>query len=400
MLIIKYVIQIGLFLLIFSSHLLASGISYKGIDIPDQSGKVVTVLGFIKPEALGPTLMHEHLFLDFNIFPLDKPERWPSWQSPPATEREWQVWNEKLTASNRSRLLAAYAKNRDARTLDNMEEMAREVRAYLKLGGHSIVEVTPTLGLRRSAPKLKQLAQKTGAHIIMGTGVYRTTYHPSDMSSRTVEDITTMMVTELVKGESTLGIRAGIIGEIPAVDLTRDPLDSAEVRVLRAAARSSRLTGAAITLHSNMTQPETWHSALDILEQEGADLSRVVVGHMLGNVIENMDIVERLIRRGAYIQFDLFGCHFANIFCDSYRAEEALYRLIEKGYSDHLLVSQDVYTKYQLTQYGGHGYTYIHRFLIPNLYQRGVSEESINRIMVINPMKVLTFSSPKKMLIK
>ena len=42
--------------------------------IPNLAGKVLTVLGPIEPATLGPTLMHEHIFIDFKA-----PERVGSW---------------------------------------------------------------------------------------------------------------------------------------------------------------------------------------------------------------------------------------------------------------------------------------------------------------------------------
>ena len=34
-------------------------------DIPDISGKALTVNGTIEPDQLGTTIVHEHLFIDF-----------------------------------------------------------------------------------------------------------------------------------------------------------------------------------------------------------------------------------------------------------------------------------------------------------------------------------------------
>ena len=42
------------------------------ISIPDISGKILTVKGPIKPELLGPTIMHEHIFLDWKVPPSRK----------------------------------------------------------------------------------------------------------------------------------------------------------------------------------------------------------------------------------------------------------------------------------------------------------------------------------------
>ena len=43
---------------------LADSIYFRDLEIPDQSGKIMTVSGYIDPMTLGDTLMHEHIFID------------------------------------------------------------------------------------------------------------------------------------------------------------------------------------------------------------------------------------------------------------------------------------------------------------------------------------------------
>ena len=61
--------------------------------IPNLAGKVLTVLGPIEPATLGPTLMHEHIFIDFKApesvgswVPLVRPPQPPQSQAGPGQQ--------------------------------------------------------------------------------------------------------------------------------------------------------------------------------------------------------------------------------------------------------------------------------------------------------------------------
>lgn len=376
----------------------AADIQYRGFNIPDQSGLAVTVLGQINSDKLGHSLMHEHLFIDYWL-PLDQPERWKKLGStPPANDKDLDIWNERFTMRNRIKLLPYIGRTRDANTLDSIDDAIDEVAAYQKLGGQTIVDVT-TIGLHRQPRKLQEVASKTGVNIVMGTGFYKSAWHPEDMGQRSIADLTLQMVLEIVEGIDNTGIRAGIIGEIPAEDLEFEPKDSDEVRVLRASAHASRLTGAAISLHSShsgIKSMKNLHTSLDILEAEGADLSRVCLGHITDIASKDIALLESLLSRGVYLQFDALGVPWP-AFISTRTMIEAIETLITLGYSRQILVSHDFFSKYQQTKYGGYGLTFVHSILIPYLRQKGISEIAIKNIIEENPKRVLTFSAPHQL---
>ena len=103
-----------------------------------------------------------------------------------------------------------------------------------------------------------------------------------------------------------------------------------------------------------------------------------------------------LLGRGVYIQFDLLGeviprlgrVHDAEVVA-------AIRRLVQAGYSNRLLLSQDVCSKTMLKAYGGMGYSYVLEFVVPELKRLGVTEDQIEKIMVKNPRRVLTFAEPR-----
>lgn len=384
----------------------AENVQYAGENIFDQSGKVMTVLGAIDTEELGQTLMHEHLFFQF-MPPLDQHNRWEKLKSvrgykKPESNAEIKTWKELVTTRNTQKMRRQMSQ--DMFTLNSISDAVEEVLAYKELGGRTIVDVTPDPLLGRQPDKLRELSRKTGVNIVMATGFYEAFTHPEDMDQRTVDDLTDYMVREITEGVGDTGIKAGIIGELSTTNIKFSP-ESNDVRVLRAAARASQLTGVAISLH-NMIIPSknNLHVALDILEEEGADLARVIVGHIPGllppagvSPPASTGFLESLLRRGVYLQFDTLGAsykqrgHQTNDF-----QVDLLVELIKRGYSDRLLVSHDIYSKSHLTKNGGYGLTFIHGYLVPYLLKNGIYRYQINNILIENPKKVLGLVQPQR----
>ena len=380
---------------IIPAPVFSADITWQGINIPDQSGQAITVLGPVDPGSLGHTLMHEHFFNDFWL-PLDQPKRWAMLgMKPPSSKEEITLWNEKVTAANRARLIPSFWRNRDAFSFHSIDDALDELSRYKALGGQTFVDVT-TIGLNRNPKKLKKVASKSGVNIVMGTGFYRRAWHPADMDQRSLDDLTSLMVREIVTGVDNTGIKAGIIGEIPAEDLVFKPKESNELRVLRAAARTSQLTGAAISVHSHFSDMQKLHLALDLLTQEGTDLSRVVLGHITNVAVQDINFLESLLRRGVYLQFDVLGNPWQTNFPDR-PTMEAIKKLITNGFASQLLVSHDFGTKLQMSKFGGYGLTFVHSMLFPYLRNNGVSERVINEIIVNNPRRVLTFVEPRSL---
>lgn len=386
---------IMIFLMALSSSVLSGGIRYQGVDIPDLSGQAMTVLGPIDPDKIGHSLMHEHLFFDFWL-PLDQPQRWAMiGMKPPATKQELAIWHEKVTASNRAKLIPYFWRNRDSFSTANssVDDAVGEIKAYQAVGGKTFVDVT-TIGLNRKPKKLKDVASRTGINLVMGTGFYRRAWHPEDMDQRSLDDLTLLMVREIAEGIDNTNIRAGIIGEIPAEHLVFEPKDSNEVRVLRAVARASQLTGAAISIHSDFGNMNKLHISLDLLEEEGADLQRVVLGHITDVAVADIGFLTSLLSRGVYLQFDVLGSPWQMAFPDRLTID-VIETLITRGYSKQLLVSHDCCNKLQMTKFGGYGLTFVHTVLLPHLRSKGVGEKSIQNIIENNPRRVLTFVAPK-----
>jgi phosphotriesterase-related protein len=357
--------------------------------IPNMAGKIMTVNGPIEPDQAGHTLMHEHLFIDFSL-PDDAAERWQlAGRTKPTTATAVKLYSAPLTMDILGAVILG-APNRDNWLLTDEQVAIKEIGEFKTLGGGTVVDVT-SIGLDRNPEKLRRVAQASGLNIVMGASWYQKAWHPKSLDDRSVESLTDEVVRDVTTGVGDSGIRSGIIGE---VGTTGNPLTPNEIKVIRASGRASRLTGAAITLHT-AAQLREQPRILDLLEQEGADLERVVIGHSDG-LADDLPFMTQLLRRGVTIEFDLLGRPptITRGFNDLATAK-AIVELVKAGYGGRIVLSHDICTKVSLTSYGGSGYGYIEEFFLPYLKRQGVTEAQISTIMVENPKRILTFAATR-----
>jgi phosphotriesterase-related protein len=263
--------------------------------------------------------------------------------------------------------------------------IADELGRFQALGGTCLVDVT-NHGLGRDPERLRRLSERTGLPIVMGSGWYRGPYYPPEalIDRRSTSDLADEIVQEFEEGAGATGIRPGIIGEIG----TDKPWVAAqEERVFRAVARASRATGLAIMTHA--AQSAVGLAQLAILLEEGADPSRIVIGH--ADSYPYLDYHLSLLERGANIEFDFLGMRFSAVDeAMEPRVMGILIELLDRGHADRILLSQDVCHTMQLKAFGGNGYVYLQEVFLPRLRERGVGEDAIGRMTVENPRRVLS----------
>ncbi|MCM3240333.1 phosphotriesterase-related protein [Heyndrickxia oleronia] len=299
--------------------------------------KIRTLLGDIEPSQLGFTYSHEHL-----------------WTNPPAQQ-----------------------KDRDLELTD-YEASVSELWRFKKAGGNALVDAT-TLDYGRNAGKMRQMSIETGVHVIATTGFNKHVYFPKWVEALTIEEITQKLVRDVTIGMDGTSSKAGFLKSGSWNQLIH-PL---EEKVTRAVARAQLQTGAPIWLH---TEAGTMGmEMLDILEEEGIDLSLVGVGHSDRNADTYYHL--QLAKRGAYVQFD--GSSKIKYYPDSTRVE-LIKNMIENGYVKQLLISGDMGRQCYLHAYGGGpGFEYIIKKFIPRLLDEGISQEDIHTIFVKNPARWL-----------
>ena len=338
---------------------------------------VMTVSGPIALDDLGLTLMHEHILLDASSW----------WHCPSCVER-MRIAEQKINMSILGELRMDPFLNKDNCQLDDTELAVTELSQFKALGGTTVVDPT-NAGIGRNPQTLRTISQRTGLNIVMGAGFYLQASHPERVRTMSADAVAGEIISEASEGID--GIRIGIIGEIGiSAEFTPD-----EEKVLRGAARAAVVSRLPLSVHLPGWERYA-HQVLDVTEQEGCDPRQVVLCHMNPSC-SDLRYQRELADRGAWLEYDMIGMDFfyadqqAQCPYDEDNAR-AIRALIDDGYIERVLMSQDVFLKMMLTHYGGFGYAYILRHFVPRLRRHGVSEAQIEQLLTINPRQV--FSLP------
>ena len=147
-------------------------------------------------------------------------------------------------------------------------------------------------------------------------------------------------------------------------------------------------SGAPITVHTN---PHTQSGlvAQRVLAEEGADLSRVVIGHSGDST--DVDHLCALADAGSYLGMDRFGLDVLLPFED--RVATVL-ELLRRGYAERMVLAHDAScfidwfdaeAKRQVVPRWN--YRHISEDVIPALLEGGASQDDIDTMLVANPRR-------------
>lgn len=313
---------------------------------------VATTNGPKDVDALGATLMHEHVFV----------------LSPEVQQNRPDPWDEEA----------------------GIAEAVSRLELAKSLGVGTIVDLT-VLGLGRFIPRIQRVAEQTDVNIIVATGLYIMNdvpfafYHlRPEPGGRDV--LTEMFVRDITSGIGTTGVRAAILkcatdeaGVTPGIE-----------RVLRAVAVAHRETGVPITTHTN---GEHGDRQQDIFESEGVDLTRVIIGH--SDESKSIDYLERIMSRGSYIGLDHFGVEVVPF----EQRVDLLMQLLERGHAEQIVLSHDApcFTDVwdmSSVNWPNWRYSHIHRDVLPELRRRGVDDKTIDQMLIENPRRIFATQGP------
>jgi phosphotriesterase-related protein len=345
------------------------------------SGQVQTVLGALATDAVGITLAHEHLLIDFKVM----------FAEPAAASDKGRAW-EPVSLANLGWVRQNFNANLDnLRLLD--EQVARdEILLFAQAGGRTVVDPTPkTLGRDPSA--LARIARATGLNVVMGSGYYVAASHPPDMDRRTVDELARELIADLTTGVGDTGIRAGLIGEIG----TTFPWTDNEKKVLRAAVAAQRATGAPLMIHPGR-HPAMPMELAEFVQKEGGDLRRTIMCHLCRTIADVREVID-LAQTGIWLEYDLFGLENSyypynpsfDMPNDGGRMAHVL-ALIAAGHRDQVLMSHDIAYKTSLVRYGGYGYHHLLVNVVPRLRAKGVDDAGLQRLLVENPARAFAFA--------
>ncbi|WP_046866775.1 phosphotriesterase family protein [Microvirga massiliensis] len=340
-----------------------------------RAGEVSTVTGPIGPEALGITLMHEHLLCDV---------------TPPDLAAHGHPRIE-VTLENVHAVRYGWVRHYGNHILDDVSTAAEEAALFREAGGGTIVDVT-VAGIRPDPRGLKRITELSGVTVVAGTGYYIESFASEAIGTRSVDELAATMIADIRDGFEDTGIRAGIIGEIGV----SDPWSEAERRVMQAAVIAQQATGATITVHPGRDS-ESPLAVARFVRSAGGDTSRLVIGHLDRTLFET-DEVLRLLDQGVVGEWDFFGIEssyypFALIdLPNDGRRLELIRAALAAGFGEQIVISHDICTITRLSRWGGHGYGHIPRDVVAMMRRKSFSEPEIRRILVANPARLLTLA--------
>jgi Phosphotriesterase family len=171
---------------------------------------VQTVTGPVRPEALGVTLMHEHLLVDF---------------------------------------IGAAQVSRSRYDPDAVFTVALpHLQKVRQLGCETLVDCTPAY-LGRDPQLLKRLSEASGVRIVTNTGFYGAAndkHVPAFAFEETAEQLAARWIREAVDGIEDTSIRPGLL----KIGVDGAPLSDIDAKLVRAAALTTLKTGLPIASHT------------------------------------------------------------------------------------------------------------------------------------------------------
>ncbi|MPY86979.1 MAG: hypothetical protein GEU99_03565 [Luteitalea sp.] len=326
---------------------------------------IPSVRGPVRADDLGVTLPHEH----------------------PACGWDW-------------RRVAYPGPPADALTEEQRREQEGSVLAFWDLLGAKLKQngVGSILDARsehsgRAVDLLQVISRRTGLNIMCVTGYYVRSQRPRDFVSRGLEAARDHMIKELVDGIGNTGVRAAAI----KLAVGGRPKDDSDDLMLNAGALAQKATSCAITTHA--TTPESRGHLIDVLEQRGADLSRVAIGHADAN--GSAQESQQLLQRAGYVLYTIWGITNPKLIGSrtpvlSDHSARLVRSLLDRGLVKQIMFSID-FSVYQhqggivlrLYDIPERTSNFMFTFVLPQLRRLGISEDEIRQMMVENPRRHL-----------
>ena len=323
--------------------------------------QVETARGPVDAAGLGPTLMHEHVF----VLTADVQQNYPG---------EWGSED------------------------DRVADAVRRLRELAGVGIRTLVDVT-VIGQGRYIPRIARIAaQVPELNIVVATGCYtfdevpmffwRRTPQDEELAGRAARDpMLDLFVRDITEGITGTGIKAGMLK--CAVDAKG--LTEGVERVLRNVARAHVATGGTpITIHTHAAGRHG-PQILDVLRQEQVDLSRVVLGHS-GDAVHDPDYLTQMAEAGLTLGMDRFGIdHFATFA----ERSDLVVELCRRGLAERMVLSHDTcchidwFSPGSLTALKDWHYRHISQDVLPYLRDHGVTGDQVDAMLARTPARIL-----------
>jgi phosphotriesterase-related protein len=310
---------------------------------------VETVRGPVEVDRLGPTLMHEHIFV----------------LGAEAMQNFGHLWGEHYW-------------DEEVRVADAIAKLQR-----LRDGGVRTIVDPTVVGLGRFVPRLQRINAEVDLNIVAATGVYAFMELPMFLSNRSDEWLAELFVRELREGIDDTGVKAaflkcavekdGLVGDVP--------------RVLAAIAAAAVETGRPVMVHTN-APAQTGLIALETLTNAGVDPKRIVIAHAGDS--NDLAYLRAIADTGASLGCDRFNIPHFNP--DANRID-TLTALVAEGYTGSVHLGHDGACFYDFMVgnpwFANEHPDYLHisNTIVPQLLTAGVTQAQIDAMFVDNPRR-------------
>lgn len=322
---------------------------------------VPSVRGPIDSADLGTVLMHEHVF----VLNPEMQNNYPEFPDP---------WNEEYRISD---------------AVDQLTE--------LKARGIDTI-VDPTVwGLGRYLPRIVRINEQVDINIIPATGIYTYNdvpfqfhYTGPGLLFDVPEPMVELFTKDIREGIADTGVKAAFL----KCAIEEPGLTPGVERVMRAVGQTQAETGVPITVH---THPASGSGvvAQRVLSEEGADLSKVVIGHSGDST--DLEYLTQLADAGSLLGMDRFGLDVLLPFDDRVNT---VAELAKRGYAEKMVLAHDAscYIDWfpeeaKKAAVPRWNYNHISDDVLPALRERGVSDEQIHTMLVENPRRYFEASA-------
>jgi phosphotriesterase-related protein len=311
---------------------------------PFQAKKpiVMTVLGPIDPSAMGTTLPHEHILVDFIGAKVTTSDRW----------------------------------SRDE-VMDKALPHLDEAKAA---GCNTFIDCTPNY-VGRDVVLLKRISETVKFNIITNTGYYGGSDHkflPDHAFTETADALANRWSNEYKFGVDQTGIKPGFI----KISVNPETLSDISKKLITAAGITHLRTGLTIASHTGPAIPAMEQIA--ILKKSKINPSAFIWVHAQSE--KDTTNFAKVAKEGAWVSLDGLSDQNVNEYVDH------ILFMKKENLLSRVLVSHDA-GWYEPGKPGGgeyRGYSTLFKKLIPELKAKQVSDQEIKQLTQTNPMNAFS----------
>lgn len=305
------------------------------------------VLGPIDTDALGFTLMHEHIMI-----------------------ANWSMRQ-------------AFADWIDAEQI--VEYAAGELVKAKEAGVKTVADLTP-INIGRDIHIIREAAARADVNVIASTGLY---YHEEPwLEAWPPEKLVEWLIRDITDGIQGTDIKAGLI----KCATNESGVTEFNKKLLQTAAKLHRATGVPISTHTDVAC-RSGLGQQEVFEEEGVDLSRVVIGHCGDS--EDIEYLTEILERGSFIGMDRFGL---DMILPTEQRVHVIAELCSNGHAGQMVLSHDACCHIDffpnmdpglsLAMVPNWNFRHIPCDVVPALRKNGVTEEQIRGMTVDNPRRI------------